>query len=129
MDALAEKWALGGVAFRACAMLPTFQKFAGQVCGGLQFHVTDRERYQPLATTVALLIALRRLYRDAFAWRTEPYEIVRDRLAIDLLSGDASIRDLVEGGGDVPELQDVWRGREREFSESVTSCLIYDGPT
>ncbi len=129
MDALAERWTLGGVAFRACAIQPTFQKFSGQVCGGLQLHVTDRERYQPLATTVALLIALRRLYGDNFAWRTEPYEFVTDRLAIDLLSGDTSIRDLVDGRGDLPELQGVWREREREFDESVSPCLIYGGST
>ena len=76
-----------------------------------------------------MLIALRRLYSDAFAWRTEPYEFVSNRLAIDLLSGDTSIRDLVDGGGDVPDLQAVWRGRERQFGESVRPFLIYDGPS
>ncbi|MDJ0893227.1 MAG: DUF1343 domain-containing protein [Gammaproteobacteria bacterium] len=126
MDRLAGKWALEGVAFRACALQPTFQKFAGQVCGGLQLHVTDRERYAPLATSVALLIALRRLYGDAFAWRTERYEFVSDRLAIDLLSGDTSIRELVDGNGELPELQALWRERESAFSASISSCLLYD---
>ena len=65
------------------------------------------------------------MYPDAFGWRTEPYEFVSDRLAIDLLCGDTSIRDTVDGGGELPELRAVWRRREREFSESVTSYLLY----
>nr|MDJ0893410.1 DUF1343 domain-containing protein [Gammaproteobacteria bacterium] len=63
---------------------------------------------------------------DAFAWRTERYEFVSDRLAIDLLSGDTSIRELVDGNGELPELQALWRERESAFSESVSSCLLYD---
>jgi uncharacterized protein YbbC (DUF1343 family) len=127
IERLAEKWALRGVGFREAAIQPTFQKFAGQVCGGLQLHVTDRDRFEPLATTVALLIAVRRLYPDEFAWRTDPYEFVSDRLAIDLLSGDVSIRELVDAGGELPEIQAVWRQAEREFRESARPYCLYGG--
>jgi uncharacterized protein YbbC (DUF1343 family) len=127
MERLAERWSLDGVAFREAAIQPAFQKFAGQVCGGLQLHVTERDRFEPLATTVALLIAVRRLYPDELAWRTEPYEFVSDRLAIDLLSGDTSIRELVDAGGELPELQAVWRQAEEEFRESVRPYLLYRG--
>ena len=126
LDRLAEKWALQGVAFRASSTQPTFHKFAGRVCGGLQLHVTEREHFEPLATTVALLIAMKRLYPDRFAWRTQPYEFVNDRLAIDLLSGDTSIRDIVDGGGELPELRAEWRRCENAFSESVTPYLLYE---
>jgi uncharacterized protein YbbC (DUF1343 family) len=34
---------LPGVFFRANYFQPTFQKFAGQLCGGAQIHVIDRE--------------------------------------------------------------------------------------
>jgi len=125
MERLANRWGLEGVAFRACAIQPTFHKFAGRVCGGLQLHMTDRERFEPLATTVTLLIALKRLYPEGFAWRTAPYEFVSDRLAIDLLSGDTSIRDMVDGGGELPELRAAWRRWEAEFSESVRPYLLY----
>jgi uncharacterized protein YbbC (DUF1343 family) len=126
MDRLAAHWGLDGVAFRAAFIEPAFHKFAHQVCGALQVHVTVRERFQPLGTGVALLIALRRLYPDDFAWRTEPYEFVSDRLAIDLLAGDTSIRDLVDQGGEFPDLGAHWRQCEREFSESVQSYLLYE---
>src|SRR6202007_1266642 len=38
---------LPGVFFRENYFQPTFQKFAGQLCGGAQIYVMDRERFQP----------------------------------------------------------------------------------
>ncbi len=125
MDRLARRWQLKGVAFRACAIEPTFHKFAGQTCGGLQLHVTDRDEFEPVATTVTLLLALKRLYPDALSWRTEAYEFVADRLAIDLLSGDTSIRELIEGSGELPDLQAMWRRSERAYGETVRPYLLY----
>lgn len=125
MDRLAADWQLDGVAFRACSITPTFQKHAGEVCGGLQFHVTDRERFEPLATGVTLLRALHKLYPDDFRWRTEAYEFVSDRLAIDLLSGDTSIRDWVESDAGLAELQSGWRQFEQQFRRHTAAGLLY----
>ena len=129
MDRLAERWLLDGVGFRACSITPTFQKHAGDNCGGLQLHVTDRKRFQPLATGVALLRALHRLYPGDFAWRTETYEFVSEHPAIDLLSGDTSIRDWVESDAELGDLQAEWRRCEAEFRQQVEPGLLYDGPT
>lgn len=51
---------LPGAAFREAWFTPTFSKHAGQRCGGCQLHVTDRERFTPIATTFALLETVRR---------------------------------------------------------------------
>ena len=125
MDRLAQRWQLEGIAFRASSITPTFQKHAGQLCGGLQFHVTDRQRFAPLATAVALLRALNSLYPQDFAWRSEAYEFVSDRLAIDLLSGDRSIRDWVESGAELADLQQGWRQSEQQFAQQMAGQLLY----
>src|SRR2546426_2479944 len=39
---------LPGVAFRPTWFQPTFHKFAGQTCGGIQMHVVDRAVFQPV---------------------------------------------------------------------------------
>ena len=70
-----------------------FQKQAGEVCAGLQFHITDRDQFKPLLTTLELLRAIAELYPDQLQWRTEPYEYVSDRLAIDLLYGNSKFRE------------------------------------
>src|SRR3954463_2962159 len=44
-----------GARFREAWFTPTFSKFAGQRCGGCQLHVTDRNVFRPVATTLAML--------------------------------------------------------------------------
>ena len=125
MQRLSDAWGIEGVAFRECALQPSFDKFTGEFCGGLQLHVTDRDRFRPLATGVTLLLALKRLYADDFDWRRAPYEFISDRLAIDLLSGDTSIRSLVDGGGALPDIEADWREAEQDFSEQLAPYLLY----
>src|SRR5690606_38322701 len=87
-----------GTAWRLAAFRPTFQKQAGQVCRGLQLHVTDRNALDSTATSYAILAGLLATARDGFAWRHEVYEFVADRLAIDLLLGDDKLRLALEAG-------------------------------
>src|SRR5690606_35986203 len=47
--------ALPGVRFRPVRFRPTFDQWQGQVCGGVQFHVTDLQSFRPYATTLHLL--------------------------------------------------------------------------
>ena len=41
---------LPGTHFREMFFQPTFQKFAGQLCGGAQLHVTDRNSFRSFET-------------------------------------------------------------------------------
>ncbi|MBT3924158.1 MAG: DUF1343 domain-containing protein [Nitrospina sp.] len=83
---------LPGVFFRPQYFKPMFQKHAGEVCAGIQFHITDRDQFKPLLTTLELLRAIAEIYPEQLQWRTEPYEYVSDRLAIDLLYGNSKFR-------------------------------------
>src|SRR5919107_4509995 len=55
-----------GVRFRAANFLPTFQKHAGKVCGGVQIHVTDREVFEPVKVGIATVMAARELGGESF---------------------------------------------------------------
>src|SRR5437879_397043 len=50
-----SKLDLPGVYFRACVFMPTFQKHAGNACGGVQIHVLERETFEPVITGVAIV--------------------------------------------------------------------------
>lgn len=50
---------LPGVIFRAAHFTPAFNKHAGELCGGVELHVTDREAYSPFAALLYLYDALR----------------------------------------------------------------------
>jgi uncharacterized protein YbbC (DUF1343 family) len=125
---LAERLAgyrLGGVAFRPLTFRPSFHKFAGQVCGGIQVHLTDRRAFQPYRCGVAILRELHALGGEAFSWRSEPYEFVADRLAIDLLTGSDAICTGIERGLTLEELAATWSSAEHRFAERRQPYLLY----
>ena len=125
---LAERLAsyqLGGVAFRSLAFRPSFHKFAGQVCGGIQVHVTDRACFEPYRSGLAILRELYALCGDGFRWRSEPYEFVSDRPAIDLLTGSDAIRTGIERGFTLDELEATWLPAQRRFAERRQPYLLY----
>lgn len=93
--------ALPGVAFRPVFIRPTFHKFGQQTVGGVQLHVTDPVAFQPWRCGLHLLHTVRALFGDRLQWRTEPYEFVSDRLAIDLLCGGTRAREVIDAGGDI----------------------------
>ena len=51
---------LDGVIFRAAHFTPAFNKHAGQICGGVELHVVDRDAYSPFATLLYLYDAIRK---------------------------------------------------------------------
>jgi uncharacterized protein YbbC (DUF1343 family) len=116
---------LPGVAFRPAWFRPTFHKFAGQTCGGVQVHVLDREAFRPVRTGLVLLAALRDLSGEAFAWRREPYEFVADRPAIDLLFGNDRERTALEAGQAAAVVARSWEPEEAAFRDRRRAFLLY----
>jgi len=116
---------LPGAVFRPAWFRPTFHKFAGQTCAGVQIHVVDRKAYQPVRASLAVLAALRALSANRFAWRREPYEFVADRPAIDLLFGSDRERLALEGGRSPSEIARAWEGEEEAFRQRRKAFLLY----
>lgn len=97
LEGLTGRHPVGEVVLRPATFLPTFQKHAGRVCGGVFVHVRDPRRFRPHRLGVLLLAALRSLWPEDFAWRTKAYEFVEEIPAIDLLAGGPHLRAAVEG--------------------------------
>jgi uncharacterized protein YbbC (DUF1343 family) len=123
-DALAEL-ELPGVRFRALGFEPTFQKHAGESCGGVQLHLHDRLAFRPFLTGVAILSVVARLWPTEFGWREAPYEFVSDIPAIDLLAGGRWLREGIEATTHLSELSSSWARDERAFDEERRAHLIY----
>ncbi len=117
--------ALPGVEFRPLWFRPTFQKFAGQICGGVQIHVLDRIGFKPFLTGVQLVRCLALLWPSEVAWRQEPYEFEHTRLAIDLLAGGSWLREVVDDGADPAIFQAQWADELQEFRKHRSKCLLY----
>lgn len=120
------KEGLPGVVFRPLHFQPTFHKFAGEVCGGLQIHIRDRAAFKPFITGAAIILAIRRLYPGDFAWADPPYEYVYDKLPFDVITGSSRLRELIEAGATVPEIEESWRESLSEFAKLRQGYLLYD---
>ena len=117
---------LPGLFFRPQYFKPQFQKWSGEVCGGVQLHIIERNKIKPLATSISMLFLIKKLYPNDFSWRTEPYEFVNDRLAIDLLYGNSTLREAIEAGNlSIKKLESGWEEDIKVFSSQREECLIY----
>ena len=114
-----------GVAFRAASFRPAFQKHAGLPCSGVQVLVTDPTSFRPFRTYLSLVAATRAEAPREFAWRSEEYEFVSDRPAIDLLLGRSDVREALEAGCGVDDLERMWGGDLSDFAASRESQLLY----
>ncbi|MBL8115545.1 MAG: molybdopterin-guanine dinucleotide biosynthesis protein B [Acidobacteria bacterium] len=116
---------LPGVAFRPHAFRPMFQKHAGVLCGGVEVHVLEPASFQPYATYLHLLKALRDLDPASFRWRTERYEYRDDVPAIDLLTGTARYRSLVDAGEPLAPWLATFARDEAAFRGQREPHLLY----
>jgi uncharacterized protein YbbC (DUF1343 family) len=118
---------LPGVIFRPLYFQPTFQKYKGKLCGGVQIHVMNREDFKPFKTGVAVIKAVHDLYPDRFQWKDPPYEYEKEKLPIDILAGTDRLRKVIERGEGLEHMEKWWREECRHFQRTVRRrFLIYD---
>ena len=107
---------LPGVRFREAWFTPTFSKFAGQRCGGVQLHVRDREGFQPVLTTIALLAEVRRLAGHQLEFHGDYF---------DRVLGHARVREGLLAGVPATALAAEWGPELRAFSALRDEYLLY----
>jgi uncharacterized protein YbbC (DUF1343 family) len=116
---------LPGVRFRPARFRPTFHKWAGRVCGGVQLHVTEARVFKPFLTGLAVLDVARRQAPRAFRWRRPPYEYERRRLPIDILLGTDAIRRRLERGIPLAAIERAWQPDLVSWTRRRTPWLLY----
>lgn len=116
---------LPGVRFRPTFFKPKFQKYANQVCGGAQIHVTRRKAFKALLTGVAVIKAVQELYPNDFQYRERAYEFVEDIPAIDLLAGSDQLRKQLEQGDSLKQIESSWEEERQDFLDLRKTYLLY----
>jgi len=120
-----EQGCLDGAVLREIDFKPTFNKWAGELCRGFQIHVTDRKSFRPYRFTLGILSGLLKLYPDDFHWSPPPYEYVQDKLPIDVILGDRRVREGLEEGRSVLEMETEWAKDLGEFMNVRARHLLY----
>lgn len=118
-----EKMKLPGIAAAPTSFIPVRQKWTGATCNGVRWMITDEKTFRPYLTGLAFIWAVNRLYKnEGFAWRTEKYEFVSDKPAIDLLTGSAFFRENINCDFDSLLQLSI---PQKEFLERRNKVLLY----
>ena len=123
LAAAMRRRSLPGVRFRPTFFTPTFQKHAGQLCGGVQLHVTDRSSFPAFLTYLLLIVAARAQDEKRFAWRDPPYEYELVKLPIDILCGTDSVRTAIEAGR--PRVRSPLPGKKKRRPSRSAAAPIF----
>ena len=116
---------LPGVWFRPLQFEPTFHKHSKQLCEGGFVHVTDRARFEPVLTYVALLQEAIRQSNGAFEWNPPPYEYEYKKLPIDILAGNAWLRESIDNLISLSEIKERFQAECQSFDDERNDCLLY----
>ncbi len=112
---------LPGVIFREVRFVPTFSKYAGERCKGVQLHVLNRESYRPFLVGICLISEILRDCRGEFKWIKAP----SGGFYFDFLAGTDRIRKALEEGLNPFEVYENAEASAREFEEARIEYLLY----
>jgi uncharacterized protein YbbC (DUF1343 family) len=108
---------LPGVRFRDTSFVPSFDKFQGTTCGGVQAHLTDPGAFDAIRTAVTMIVTARRSYPAVFGWRKDNW--------IDRLSGSARLRTMVDAGAGAGDVVAAWQAELADFRRRREPYLLY----
>ena len=115
-----------GIILREVLFEPTANKWQAQACKGFQIHVTDPNEFRPYQTSLHLLQAVILHHRRAFKWKQPPYEYETQRLPIDLIIGDRSIRERLENLESIDQIIESWQPKLNEFKNISRGFYLYE---
>jgi uncharacterized protein YbbC (DUF1343 family) len=107
---------LKGVRFREQAFTPTFSKYTGELCQGIQIHVTDRKQFEPVRIVLHVLAQIRALHPDRL-------EIQAD--SFDRLAGTSRLRERLMSAEPVDAIVASWAAGVRDFERRRKKSLLY----
>jgi uncharacterized protein YbbC (DUF1343 family) len=116
-----------GCAFRSHDFIPTFNKFAGQYCQGIQVHVTDASVFRPVLTALHLFDAIIRTSPEgSLKFNPPPYEYEYNLMPFDILSGDSGMREALEKGLPPDDEISRWDESIASFNKEFSRMALYE---
>ncbi|MCX6332955.1 MAG: DUF1343 domain-containing protein [Bacteroidia bacterium] len=117
---------ISGCRFRAHDFIPTFNKYAGLICHGIQIHVTDPGKYYPVAAAMNIFDAIiETSHTGSLQFNQPPYEYEEKLMPFDILSGDDGMRDTLRNRLDLKAEKARWRCDIEEFGKEFDKFSSY----
>jgi uncharacterized protein YbbC (DUF1343 family) len=121
-----DKRHIDGCAFRIHNFIPTFHKFCGELCNGLQIHITDINRYKPVGTALEIFDAIIETSpAGSLKFNLPPYEYEYNLMPFDILSGDAGMRETLLNRGNIYSEKERWANEIEAFSSEFRNIEMY----
>ena len=115
-----------GCAFRIHNFIPTFHKFCGELCNGLQIHVTDINIFKPVGTALEIFDAIIETSPpDSLKFNLPPYEYEYNLMPFDILSGDSGMRETLLNRKNVRIEKERWSHEIEEFRNEFRHFAVY----
>jgi uncharacterized protein YbbC (DUF1343 family) len=126
INSLAAK-RLPGVVFRQHNYIPTFNKYAGEVCRGIFIHVTDPAIFRPVTTALYLFDAIAEISPSgSLKFLPPPYEYEDKLMPFDILSGDEGMRLTISQRLPVEKEISRWKPATEKFRKKFEVVKLYD---
>jgi uncharacterized protein YbbC (DUF1343 family) len=115
-----------GCAFRIHDFIPTFHKFKGENCFGLQLHVTDITGFRPVGTALEIFDAIIETSPpDSLKFNSPPYEYETKLMPFDILAGDSGMRETLINRDDIKSEQERWTSEIDLFRKEFADISFY----
>lgn len=116
---------LPGVKFRSTAFIPTFSKYQGERCEGVEIYVLDRDEFQPIRTGLEIIASVKKLYPEEFEWRKWHSQQNKEFYLVDRLIGTDKVRKALDRGVAVEKIVQEWREPLNAFNKNREKYLLY----
>jgi len=107
---------LAGVRFRPVHFTPTFSKYEGKPCNGVQVHIMDRDTFNPVVVGLTVIATIHDLYPHEFHFNASDF---------DRLVGNDRVRQDIEKDVPVSEMQRRWHAELSQFEKVRQKYLLY----
>ncbi|UUI05497.1 DUF1343 domain-containing protein [Oceanobacillus jeddahense] len=105
---------------RPISFVPTYQKYKGEVCNGVQLHIENRNTLHALQAGVALVETIATIYPNQFQFIQNENE----KYFFDLLAGTKRLRKYILAGKAVRYLEESQQELD-EFNKTRKKYLLY----
>ncbi|HOX75107.1 MAG TPA: DUF1343 domain-containing protein, partial [Bacteroidales bacterium] len=115
-----------GCIFRIHNFIPTFNKYAGEFCHGIQIHVIRHEIYFPVATALEIIDSIIKTSSPgALSFNLPPYEYEKTLMPFDILSGDSVMRTSLLNRLPVKQEKERWQTEIEIFRKEFRDISAY----
>jgi uncharacterized protein YbbC (DUF1343 family) len=117
---------ISGCVFRPHDFIPTFHKYSGELCYGMQIHITETDNFKPVEAALEIFDAIIETSEpDSLKFKLPPYEYENTLMPFDILSGDSGMRNTLISRNNLQLEKERWADEIEEFRKEFLTLAFY----